>query len=185
MGCAPAGCAPHAWAAWHLRRCGMRCAGVRRVHTTRWTPQEVSAQYQSSPSPSSPGGLPNPNHTAASSGVSLPRPSSTTGSAPPRTAPHTSTRSPGAGSGLRDWGGEGALLSSDGPDELYHQLVEVGTRWSDRHAQAEYLEEGMQLPYLPRPVPALPPSHSHRKSASPPPTTSPEQAVAHARGREQ
>jgi len=119
------------------------CAGVRRVHNTRWKPHEVSAQYQSSPPPSSPGG---PSNPYVPSGASLPRPSSTTGSAPLRTAPQTFTRSPSTGSGLRDWGGEGAILSSEGPDELYHQLVEVGTRWSDRHAQAEYLEEGTSLP---------------------------------------
>ena len=31
---------------------------------------------------------------------------------------------------------------SSGPDALYHELVHAGTIWSDRFAQAEYLEEG-------------------------------------------
>jgi hypothetical protein len=61
--------------------------------------------------------------------------------------------------GLNQHGGDGALLERDGPDALYHQLVELGTRWSDRHAKAEFLDECacaspsrclLRLPMLPR-----------------------------------
>lgn len=39
--------------------------------------------------------------------------------------------------------GDGPLLDVEGPDKLYHELVELGTIWADRNAQAEYLEEGV------------------------------------------
>ncbi|KAK3258450.1 hypothetical protein CYMTET_32505 [Cymbomonas tetramitiformis] len=36
---------------------------------------------------------------------------------------------------------DGTLLGAQGPDALYHQIVEFGMNWSDRLAEAEYLEE--------------------------------------------
>eukprot|EP00241_Pyramimonas_parkeae_P022160 CAMPEP_0114306156 /NCGR_PEP_ID=MMETSP0059-20121206/16746_1 /TAXON_ID=36894 /ORGANISM="Pyramimonas parkeae, Strain CCMP726" /LENGTH=249 /DNA_ID=CAMNT_0001429455 /DNA_START=20 /DNA_END=769 /DNA_ORIENTATION=+ len=41
--------------------------------------------------------------------------------------------------------GDGPLLDVEGPDKLYHELVELGTIWADRNAQAEYLEEGRKI----------------------------------------
>jgi hypothetical protein len=32
---------------------------------------------------------------------------------------------------------------SEGPDALYHELVYAGTLWSDKFAQADYMEEGV------------------------------------------
>eukprot|EP00239_Pterosperma_sp_CCMP1384_P001808 CAMPEP_0197848404 /NCGR_PEP_ID=MMETSP1438-20131217/8636_1 /TAXON_ID=1461541 /ORGANISM="Pterosperma sp., Strain CCMP1384" /LENGTH=231 /DNA_ID=CAMNT_0043460627 /DNA_START=203 /DNA_END=898 /DNA_ORIENTATION=+ len=38
-----------------------------------------------------------------------------------------------------------SVSTSDGPDEMYHQLVYYGQQWSDRLAEAEGLEEGKKM----------------------------------------